>query len=58
MIELPLEVYGRASVATRLSSWSCVAGTLTVTLRAGKIAYKCTVTGHASYGMKGKLTVT
>jgi len=33
-------------------------GTLTVTLRAGKIAYKCTVAGHASYGMKGKLTVT
>ena len=33
-------------------------GTLTVTLKAGKIAYKCTVAGHAAAGMKGKLTVT
>ena len=33
-------------------------GTLTVTLKAGKIAYKCTVPGHAAAGMKGKLTVT
>ncbi len=33
-------------------------GFLTVTLRAGKIAYKCTVAGHAAAGMKGKLTVT
>ena len=33
-------------------------GTLTVTLKAGKIAYKCTVPGHAANGMKGKLTVT
>jgi uncharacterized cupredoxin-like copper-binding protein len=33
-------------------------GTLTVTLKAGKIAYKCTVPGHAVAGMKGKLTVT
>jgi plastocyanin len=32
--------------------------TLTVTLRPGKIAYKCTVAGHAAAGMKGKLTVT
>jgi uncharacterized cupredoxin-like copper-binding protein len=32
--------------------------TLTVTLKAGKIAYKCTVSGHAAAGMKGKLTVT
>ena len=30
----------------------------TVTLKAGKIAYKCTVPGHAANGMKGKLTVT
>ncbi len=33
-------------------------GFLTVTLRAGKLAYKCTVAGHAAAGMKGKLTVT
>lgn len=33
-------------------------GTLTATLKAGKIAYKCTVPGHAAAGMKGKLTVT
>jgi uncharacterized cupredoxin-like copper-binding protein len=33
-------------------------GTLTVTLKAGKLAYKCTVAGHAAAGMKGKLTVT
>jgi uncharacterized cupredoxin-like copper-binding protein len=33
-------------------------GFLTVTLRAGKIAYVCTVAGHAAAGMKGKLTVT
>ena len=33
-------------------------GFLTVTLRAGKIAYLCTVAGHAAAGMKGKLTVT
>ena len=32
--------------------------TLIVTLRPGKIAYKCTVPGHAAAGMKGKLTVT
>jgi uncharacterized cupredoxin-like copper-binding protein len=31
---------------------------LTVTLKKGKIAYKCTVPGHAAAGMKGKLTVT
>jgi len=30
---------------------------LTVTLKAGKIAYLCTVAGHAAAGMKGKLTV-
>jgi uncharacterized cupredoxin-like copper-binding protein len=30
---------------------------LTVTLKAGKIAYVCTVPGHAAGGMKGKLTV-
>ena len=33
-------------------------GTLAVTLKAGKLAYKCTVAGHAAAGMKGKLTVT
>jgi uncharacterized cupredoxin-like copper-binding protein len=33
-------------------------GKLTVTLKAGKLAYKCTVAGHAAAGMKGKLTVT
>jgi uncharacterized cupredoxin-like copper-binding protein len=31
---------------------------LTVTLSAGKKAYKCTVAGHAAAGMKGRLTVT
>jgi uncharacterized cupredoxin-like copper-binding protein len=30
---------------------------LNVTLKAGKIAYLCTVAGHAAAGMKGKLTV-
>jgi plastocyanin len=30
----------------------------TVTLKAGKLAYKCTLPGHAAGGMKGKLTVT
>jgi uncharacterized cupredoxin-like copper-binding protein len=33
-------------------------GFLTVTLGAGKKAYKCTLPGHAAAGMKGKLTVT
>jgi uncharacterized cupredoxin-like copper-binding protein len=33
-------------------------GMLTVTLKAGKLAYKCTLPGHAAAGMKGKLTVT
>jgi uncharacterized cupredoxin-like copper-binding protein len=33
-------------------------GFLTVTLSAGRKAYKCTVAGHAAAGMKGKLTVT
>jgi uncharacterized cupredoxin-like copper-binding protein len=33
-------------------------GKLTVTLKPGKLAYKCTVAGHAAAGMKGKLTVT
>jgi uncharacterized cupredoxin-like copper-binding protein len=33
-------------------------GSLIVTLKAGKLAYKCTVPGHAAAGMKGKLTVT
>jgi len=33
-------------------------GTLTVTLKVGKIAYKCTLPGHAAAGMKGKLKVT
>ena len=33
-------------------------GSLRVTLKAGKLAYKCTVSGHAALGMKGKLTVT
>jgi uncharacterized cupredoxin-like copper-binding protein len=33
-------------------------GFLTVKLRAGKKAYKCTIAGHAAAGMKGKLTVT
>jgi uncharacterized cupredoxin-like copper-binding protein len=30
---------------------------LTVTLKKGKIAYLCTVQGHAAAGMKGKLRV-
>jgi nitrite reductase (NO-forming) len=30
---------------------------LTVTLKAGKLAYVCTVAGHAAAGMKGTLTV-
>jgi uncharacterized cupredoxin-like copper-binding protein len=30
---------------------------LTVTLKKGRYAYICTVTGHAAAGMKGKLTV-
>jgi uncharacterized cupredoxin-like copper-binding protein len=30
---------------------------LTVTLKAGKAAYLCTVPGHAALGMKGSLTV-
>jgi uncharacterized cupredoxin-like copper-binding protein len=30
---------------------------LTVTLKAGKAAYSCTVPGHAAGGMKGNLTV-
>jgi uncharacterized cupredoxin-like copper-binding protein len=30
---------------------------LTVTLKAGKAAYLCTVPGHAAGGMKGNLTV-
>ena len=30
---------------------------LTVTLKAGKAAYSCTVAGHAAAGMKGNLTV-
>jgi uncharacterized cupredoxin-like copper-binding protein len=33
-------------------------GTLIVTLKKGKLAYVCTVPGHAAAGMKGKLTVT
>jgi uncharacterized cupredoxin-like copper-binding protein len=33
-------------------------GFFTVTLSAGRLAYKCTVAGHALAGMKGKLTVT
>ncbi len=33
-------------------------GTLKVTLKKGKLAYKCTVAGHAKLGMKGTLTVT
>jgi nitrite reductase (NO-forming) len=32
--------------------------TLTVTLKKGSWAYKCTVAGHALAGMKGKLKVT
>ena len=31
--------------------------TLTVTLKKGKSAYLCTVSGHAAAGMKGTLTV-
>lgn len=31
--------------------------TLTVTLKAGKAAFVCTVAGHAAGGMKGTLTV-
>ena len=31
---------------------------LTVTLKAGKFPYLCTVPGHAAAGMKGTLTVT
>ena len=31
--------------------------TLTVTLKAGKAAYLCTLPGHAAGGMKGTLTV-
>lgn len=31
---------------------------LTVTLKAGKQAYSCTVPGHAAAGMKGSLNVT
>ena len=31
--------------------------TLTVTLKAGKYPYSCTVPGHAAAGMKGVLTV-
>jgi len=32
-------------------------GTLTVTLKAGKYPYLCTVPGHAAAGMKGTLAV-
>ena len=32
--------------------------TLTVKLKKGKYAYKCTVSGHAAAGMKGTLKVT
>ena len=32
--------------------------TLIVTLKKGKLAYKCTVPGHATAGMKGTLKVT
>ncbi|HUJ92322.1 MAG TPA: cupredoxin domain-containing protein [Gaiellaceae bacterium] len=32
-------------------------GRLTVTLKAGKYPYKCTVPGHAAAGMKGTLIV-
>jgi uncharacterized cupredoxin-like copper-binding protein len=31
--------------------------TLTVTLKAGKVPFLCTVSGHAAGGMKGTLTV-
>ena len=33
-------------------------GKLIVTLKKGKLAYKCTVPGHAAAGMKGTLRVT
>jgi uncharacterized cupredoxin-like copper-binding protein len=33
-------------------------GTLKVTLPKGLLSYKCTVAGHAGYGMTGKLKVT
>ena len=33
-------------------------GSLTVTLTKGSRPYKCTVAGHASYGMKGVLKAT
>jgi uncharacterized cupredoxin-like copper-binding protein len=33
-------------------------GKLIATLKKGKWAYVCTVSGHAAAGMKGKLTVT
>lgn len=33
-------------------------GKLIVTLKKGKLAYICTVAGHAAAGMKGKLNVT
>ena len=33
-------------------------GKLIVTLKKGKLAYNCTVPGHATLGMRGKLTVT
>jgi uncharacterized cupredoxin-like copper-binding protein len=32
--------------------------TLTVTLKKGSVSFKCTVSGHASAGMKGTLKVT
>jgi nitrite reductase (NO-forming) len=32
--------------------------TLTVTLKKGKAAYECAVSGHAAAGMKGTLTVS
>lgn len=32
--------------------------TLTVTLKKGSASFKCTVSGHAADGMKGKLKVT
>jgi uncharacterized cupredoxin-like copper-binding protein len=32
--------------------------TLTVTVKKGKVPYKCTVPGHAAAGMKGTLKVT
>jgi uncharacterized cupredoxin-like copper-binding protein len=32
--------------------------TLTVTLKKGSVAYKCTVSGHAAAGMKGTIKVT